>query len=87
MRKGDLLRRQPHVPNNKICGGMSVQFAVISQDLQQGRHALVELGQVNHARQAFLGLWPRLLGWASLIRAFGFKHPTEKALYDFAATS
>ena len=66
---------------------MSVQFAVISQDLQQGRHALVELGQVNHARQAFLELWPRSLGWASLVGSFGFNHPTEKAFYDFAPTS
>ena len=66
---------------------MSVQFAVISQDLQQGRHALVELGQVNHARQAFLELWPRLLGWSSLVWGFGFKHPPEEALYDFTATS
>ena len=65
---------------------MSVQFAVISQDLQQRRHALVELGQVNHARQAFLGLW--LAYWAGPpVVSFGFNHPTEKALYDFAPTS
>ena len=58
---------------------MSVQFSVVSQYFQQGRHALVELGQEATLAKHFLN-WPRLLGWASLVRGFGFKHPAKKAL-------